>query len=69
MSILTIHFLSKAKVCILSSIYQGEVAYIRIKEDREKSGNRSRSRSRSYTPRRSRGSPVYSPGNYSFIPS
>ncbi|XP_054718435.1 serine/arginine-rich splicing factor 1B-like [Uloborus diversus] len=40
--------------------HEGEVAYIRVKEDY---GSRSRSRSRSYSPRRARGSPTYSPVN------
>ncbi|RWS28937.1 Serine/arginine-rich splicing factor 1-like protein [Leptotrombidium deliense] len=34
--------------------HEGEVAYIRVREDYGGSGGRSRSRSRSYTPRRSR---------------
>lgn len=42
--------------------HEGEVAYIRVKEDY---GSRSRSRSRSYSPRRTRGSPTYSPANRS----
>ncbi|XP_054157737.1 serine/arginine-rich splicing factor 1B-like [Oppia nitens] len=43
--------------------HEGEVAYIRVREDYGgSSGGRSRSRSRSYSPpRRSRGSPTYSP--------
>ncbi|XP_015906500.1 serine/arginine-rich splicing factor 1 [Parasteatoda tepidariorum] len=40
--------------------HEGEVAYIRVKQDYE-----SRSRSRSYSPRRTRGSPTYSPANRS----
>ena len=49
---------------IVLLFFQGETAYIRVKEDSGSSGGgggggrRSRSRSRSYSPRRSRGSPV-----------
>ncbi|GFQ88433.1 hypothetical protein TNCT_729571, partial [Trichonephila clavata] len=43
--------------------HEGEVSYIRVKEDH---GSRSRSRSRSYSPpRRTRGSPTYSPAHRS----
>ncbi|XP_076367276.1 serine/arginine-rich splicing factor 1A-like [Tachypleus tridentatus] len=42
--------------------HEGEVSYIRVKEDYY---GRSRSRSRSYSPRRSRGSPTYSPARRS----
>ncbi|XP_053208734.1 serine/arginine-rich splicing factor 1B-like isoform X2 [Panonychus citri] len=46
--------------------HEGEVAYIRIREDHGGTGGgRSRSRSRSYSPRRSRGSPTYSPARRS----
>lgn len=42
--------------------HEGEVSYIRVKEDYRGGGGRSRSRSRSITPpRRSRASPRYSP--------
>ncbi|XP_064459902.1 serine/arginine-rich splicing factor 1B-like [Ornithodoros turicata] len=40
--------------------HEGEVSYIRVREDYS-----SRSRSRSYSPRRSRGSPTYSPARRS----
>lgn len=43
--------------------HEGEVAYIRVKEDY--GGRVSRSRSRSYSPRRTRGSPTYSPAKRS----
>ncbi|KAL3244293.1 hypothetical protein MRX96_018914 [Rhipicephalus microplus] len=42
--------------------HEGEVSYIRVREDYS---SRSRSRSRSYSPRRSRGSPTYSPARRS----
>jgi arginine/serine-rich splicing factor 1/9 len=47
--------------------HEGEVSYIRVKEDRGGSDRRSggRSRSRSYSPRR-RGSPTYSPVKRSY---
>jgi len=44
--------------------HEGETAYIRVKEDRGSSSRRSRSRS--YSPRRSRGSPTYSPVKRSY---
>lgn len=49
------------------SFLQGEVSYIRVKEDRGASDRKSggRSRSRSYSPRR-RGSPTYSPVKRSY---
>lgn len=48
-------------------VFQGEVSYIRVKEDHGSSERRSggRSRSRSYSPRR-RGSPTYSPVRRSY---
>lgn len=42
--------------------HEGEVSYIRVREDYS---SQSRSRSRSYSPRRSRGSPTYSPARRS----
>ncbi|XP_077533702.1 splicing factor 2 [Haemaphysalis longicornis] len=42
--------------------HEGEVSYIRVREDYS---SRSRSRSRSYSPRRARGSPTYSPARRS----
>ena len=43
-------------VLLFASIFQGDIAYIRVKEDNPKG-----SRSRSNSPKRSRGSPRYSP--------
>lgn len=48
--------------------HEGEVAYIRVREDsgEERREYRERSRSRSYSPRRRRGTPTYSPVRRSF---